>query len=148
VLSQTAEYAIRAAVALAGEPGRSLTTRDLADQTKVPAGYLSKVLQALGRAGLVKAQRGLGGGFALARSPAEMSLLDVINAVDPIQRITRCPLGLDSHRARLCSVHRRIDAGIAMVEALFAATSLAELVHESETARPLCEDISPAVTRP
>ncbi len=145
MLSQTAEYAIRAVVALAADAGRSMTTRDLAQRTKVPAGYLSKVLQSLGRAGLVKAQRGLGGGFVLARPAEGLTLLDVINAVDPIQRIKHCPLGLSAHQGNLCSVHQRIDSGIALIEALFRSTNIAELIRESAAARPLCDD--PTITR-
>jgi Rrf2 family protein len=60
----------------------------------VPAGYLSKVLQSLGRAQLVNSQRGLHGGFTLARAPSELTVWEVIQAVDPLQRIRSCPLGL------------------------------------------------------
>src|SRR6516165_4767697 len=105
VISQTAEYALRAVVALGSQRGGPMTTQDIASRTRVPAGYLSKVLQALGRAGLVEGQRGLGGGFALARPMQEMTVLDVINAVDPLQRIERCPLGRPDHKVRMCALH-------------------------------------------
>ncbi|NUQ01687.1 MAG: Rrf2 family transcriptional regulator, partial [Armatimonadetes bacterium] len=94
MISQTAEYALRAIVCLAAQPEGRLTTPQIAGATRVPAGYLSKVLQLLGRAGLVRSQRGLGGGFVLARPAELISVLDVVNAVDPIQRITGCPLEL------------------------------------------------------
>ncbi|MEO6809766.1 MAG: Rrf2 family transcriptional regulator, partial [Isosphaeraceae bacterium] len=68
MISQTAEYALRAIVFLGGHVGRPATTRQIAATTKVPVGYLSKVLQSLGKAGLVDAQRGLHGGYVLARS--------------------------------------------------------------------------------
>ena len=61
MISRTAEYALRAVVVLGSSPGGPLTTHQIAEQTRVPSGYLSKVLQALGRAGLVEAERGLRG---------------------------------------------------------------------------------------
>src|SRR4051794_16199727 len=96
----------------------------IAEKTRVPAGYLSKVLQALGRAGLVHAQRGPGGGWILAHSPDAISILDVVNAVDPMQRITTCPLGLSAHGKTLCPLHRKLDDALAHVEEAFRSTSL------------------------
>ena len=60
LISQTAEYALRAVISLARDPSTAQTTRQIAASTHVPAGYLSKVLQALGRAEIVVSQRGLG----------------------------------------------------------------------------------------
>lgn len=95
--SQTAEYALRAVVWLASHPDRVLSTKKISTATKVPAGYQSKVLQALARGRLVVSNLGRGGGFLLARSPKRISVLDVINSVDGIQRIRYCPLGLRLH---------------------------------------------------
>ena len=53
MISQTAEYALCAVVVLGSQPGRPMTTQDVARVSRVPGDYLSKVLQALGRAGLV-----------------------------------------------------------------------------------------------
>jgi Rrf2 family protein len=139
MISQTAEYALRAVVVLGSSAGKPLTTRQIAEQTQVPSGYLSKVLQALGRAGLVQAQRGLYGGFVLGRSLDELTILDVINAVDPLERIDHCPLGLAAHRSRLCALHRRLDEGIAQVEELFGSTTIAQLLPDGNRQKALCE---------
>lgn len=128
MFSQTADYALRAAVCLSQADGAPLTTQQIADATHVPVGYLYKVLQSLGRAALVTSRRGLYGGYALARAPAEICLLDVINAVHPIQRITTCPLGLAIHARALCRLHKRLDRAIATIEQTFAETSLADLL--------------------
>src|SRR5438067_9463549 len=124
MISQTAEYALRAVVCLGTEGARPLTTQAIADRARVPAGYLAKVLQSLGRAGIVGSQRGLRGGFVLARTLDELTVLDVINAVDPLKRIKRCPLGLAAHGQRLCPLHQRLDEGIALVESLFEGTTI------------------------
>jgi Rrf2 family transcriptional regulator, nitric oxide-sensitive transcriptional repressor len=139
MISRTAEYALRAVVMLGSNPGRLRTTQQLAEQTRVPSGYLSKVLQALGRAGLVEAQRGLYGGFVLSRPLDEMTILDVINAVDPLKRIERCPLGIATHGNRLCALHRRLDQGIAQIKALYGATTVGQLLDEQNPCQPLCE---------
>ena len=131
MLSQTVEYALRAVVCLAGAPEGRLTTPQIAAETQVPPGYLSKLLQALGRAGVVASQRGLGGGFTLGRPAEELSVLDVVNAVDPLRRIAACPLGKREHQLHLCPLHRRLDAAIASVEAAFAATTIAEIIAEN-----------------
>jgi len=138
VLSQTVEYALRAVVYLAGEAGEGRTTDEIAKTTLVPRAYLSKVLQALGRAGIVHSQRGLGGGMTLSRSPAELTILEVVNAVEPIQRIRTCPLELAAHGVQLCPLHKRLDNALAMVEDAFANSTLAEVLAEPSRSKPLC----------
>ena len=82
--------------------------------------------------------RGVGGGVQLARRPEELTILDVVNAVDPIQRINTCPLGLKTHGVRLCSLHRRMDDALKVMEAAFRATTLAELLQDTNPSVPLC----------
>jgi Rrf2 family protein len=135
VISQTAEYALRAVVHLAAGPSAPRTTRQIAAATRVPAPFLSKVMQGLGRAGLVRSQRGLRGGFKLARDPAELTILDVVNAVDPLRRIRGCPLDLPEHGLNLCPLHRRLDDAAALVEDAFRQTTVAELLP-AKTRRP------------
>ena len=137
MISQTSEYALRAVVALGGGPGRSMSTQQIAAQTKIPASYLSKVLQSLGRAGVVASQRGQRGGFVLARPLDELTILDVINAVDPLVRIEHCPLDLPEHRRRLCPLHKRLDEGLAYLESLYGGTTIAELLDGRVPGPPL-----------
>jgi Rrf2 family protein len=138
LLSQTAEYALRAIVVLAADMRSAWTTQAIAAKTLVPQDYLNKVLQPLTRAGLVTAQRGRNGGFMLTRSPEEVSVLDVISVVDPLQRIKRCPLGLKSH-AKLCPLHRKLDDAMRIVEDAFRSTTIAEILADATPIRPLCE---------
>src|SRR3954470_11607335 len=115
MFSQTAEYALRVIVFLGTLRGAPATTKQIAAATRVPEGYLAKILQSLGRAGLVQSQRGLHGGSVLARDPAEVTIYDVVTASSPLPRIRTCPLGLPSHGTKLCAVHRRLDDALAMV---------------------------------
>lgn len=138
MISQTTEYALRAVVWLASQPERPLTAQQIAECTRVPAGYLAKVLQGLSRAGLLHSQRGLGGGFTLARPASELTMWDVVQAVDPINRITKCPLGFEAHGNRLCSLHRELDEAIAAVQKRFSKCTLASLIEDTDDAGPLC----------
>jgi Rrf2 family protein len=139
MFSQTVEYALRAVVFLAHEAPRACTTDEIATATLVPKAYLSKVLQNLSRTGVVHSQRGVGGGMTLVKTPAELTILEVVNAVEPIGRIHTCPLGLKSHGVNLCPLHRRVDAALEMVEHAFANSTLAEVLAEPTTSKPLCD---------
>ena len=133
VLSQTSEYALRAVSYLAKQHPRMLTVTEIASAADIPAAYLVKVLQALAREDIVVSQRGHGGGVRLARSLDELTMLDVINAVDPIARITSCPLGLAKHRKHLCPVHSRIDRALEILEQTFSGATIAQLLNEEST---------------
>jgi Rrf2 family protein len=138
MISQTVEYALRAMVHLADYSPEARTTDQIAVATRTPKPYLSKVLQLLARAGLVRSQRGLGGGVALIADPQDVTILQVVNAVDPIGRIHQCPLGIASHGKRLCPLHRRLDNALEEMERAFGDTTLAEVLADP-TIAPLCE---------
>lgn len=138
MFSQTVEYALRAVCHLADQSPSPRTTEQIARVTKVPAPYLSKVLQGLARSGIVRSQRGIHGGISLAVPPDELTILRVVNAVDPIQRIRQCPLGLAAHGVRLCPLHKRLDNALALVEDAFGSTTLAEVLAEPTESIPLC----------
>src|SRR5690349_4393929 len=129
MLSQTADYALRAVVALACRGDRPVTARQLAEATGIPASYLAKVLHGLVRSGLVRSSRGTSGGFGLADPPEGVSVLDVVNAVEPNRR---SPGRLSARPDCPCGLHRRIDAGLSMAEALFASSTIAELVGDRD----------------
>ena len=137
MISQTVEYALRAIVYLAGQDD-ARTTQQISEVTKVPPAYLAKVLQNLNRAGLVRSHRGLYGGFSQGKLPAELTIWEVVQAVEPIRRITSCPLELESHRTRLCPLHRRLDDALALVEKAFRETTIADILAEPTTSKPLC----------
>jgi Rrf2 family protein len=124
---------------LAGDPEKSWTAQEIAAQSLVPQDYLIKVMQALTRHGLVGSQRGRGGGFFLSRPPGAITVLGVIDAVDPLRRIKKCPLGIKAHGTTLCPLHRRLDDAIRTVEEAFASTTIGELLNDPSPIRPLRE---------
>jgi Rrf2 family protein len=139
MFTQKVEYALRAVVHLASEAPQARTVDQIAQATNVPPAYLAKVIQGMAHAGVVRSQRGVGGGISLVKSPAELTILEVVQAVDPIRRIRQCPLGLAAHGVRLCPLHRRLDEALALVEAAFANTTLAEILAEPTQSVPLCD---------
>ena len=139
MFSKKVEYALRAVIHLADQTPASRTTDQIAAATKVPRAYLAKLLLALCRKGVMQSQRGVGGGMTLMKTPEQLTILEVVNAVDPIVRLTTCPLGLAAHGVRLCPLHKRLDNALAMVEDAFRSTTLAEVLAEPSESIPLCD---------
>jgi Rrf2 family nitric oxide-sensitive transcriptional repressor len=139
MISQTAEYALRAIVFIADHPDQAHTADAIAQGTKVPVGYLAKIMQILTKAGLVTSQRGLYGGFTLKREPRELTVYDVVQCIDPIHRIHSCPLELEDHGSGLCPLHRTLDNALAVIETQFKKMTVHQLLNQPQnTLHPLC----------
>jgi Rrf2 family protein len=138
MLPKTAEYALRAVVFLGQDARHPVSADNLAEATKVPRRYLNKVLQELVEEGLLRSQPGPGGGYALAESPEKVSILDVVTAVAPLERIVRCPLGLRSHIS-LCPLRKELDRVYAETEAALARVTISQLIGSKSRITPLCE---------
>ena len=148
MFSQTVEYALRAVTYLAQNCETACTTEQIAKATNVPQAYLAKVLQSLLRSGITQSQRGIKGGIRLARGADELTLYDVVQAVDPIKRIEHCPLpsgeesgepALRNHKPHhLCPLHQRLDDALGAVEKIFRTTALSDLVAAAKAGNPLC----------
>ncbi len=139
MFSQTSEYALRAVVWLATEAEGPVGVQWIAEGTQVPESYLSKVLQQLSQAGLVISRRGVGGGHELSRPPNEITILEVINCVDPIKRITSCPLSLKSHSKKRCGMHSKLDEALQNIEAIFSQSTIDDVVNNPNCPPPLKE---------
>ena len=82
-VSTRGDYASRALLSLAlHAEGQPTSVRDVAERTGLPQPYLEQILLALKGAGLVRSKRGVGGGYVLARSPSEVTLGQIVSAVD------------------------------------------------------------------
>lgn len=138
MLPKTADYALRTVACLARNPDQLLSADELAEPTKVPRRYLHKVLQDLVQAELVRSRSGPGGGYAIARSAEQITILDVVNAVAPLERIRHCPLGLPSH-TDLCPLHRELDRAYAATEEAFSRVTIGQLLRSTSQFVPLCD---------
>ena len=131
MLSQSAEYALRAALYMARQedPG-PVRVADMARELDIPRNYLSKILHQLVRAGILRSTRGPGGGFELADAPDALALLDITQPVSPEETRVACLLG----RPRCsdenpCSAHARWTAVNAHVREFFEGTTLQDLLR-------------------
>ena len=143
LLSEACEYGLRSVVWLAGSPDEPQKVKDIAHQIQAAPGYLVKVLQDLTRAGILAARRGSNGGFTLLSDPAKLTALDVINAIDPLERIHSCPLAKKSHSHNLCPIHHRIDNAVAQIEESFREITIAEVVESDSLAELQCGRLRP-----
>jgi Rrf2 family protein len=137
-MSNTVEYALRAVVWLADHPEDTHTSVSIAEATKMPSSYLSKILKSLSIAGIATGQRGVNGGYTLARDPDGLSILEVVNAVEPVQRIRACPLGLEAHGKNLCNLHRTLDDVMRDIEKAFADHTIGQMLKAPNRVKPLC----------
>ena len=83
------------ATATEGRAEQALTAEELGEVADTTADFMHKIMQALRDAGIVASKRGPGGGFRLARDPGDITLLEIVNAVQGEVRVNRCVIGLD-----------------------------------------------------
>ncbi len=106
-LTRKGEYAIRGIVHLAGKPLDSVCLlSEIAAAVDVPPTFLAKIFQQFSKIGLVKSFRGTGGGFMLGRAPENITLLEVVEAVEGPIIPNRCVINpSDCDRSSYCNVH-------------------------------------------
>jgi Rrf2 family protein len=136
MLSKTGLHAARAVVALARLPdGTYAGAARIAQEIGAPQNYLGKLLKALAEEGLVESQKGLGGGFRLARDPQEISLLDIVEPIEHISRWSGCILGRPAcSESEPCAIHNRWKAVRDAYLRMLQRTTVAELAAKGEPA--------------
>lgn len=128
-LTKRGDYAVRAMLALARAPrDRRTSVRRIAEEMSIPVRFLPQVMGDLVAAELVEATTGRSGGYRLARPATEITLLDVVEAVEGDSRRRTCvlrggPCGLDGH----CDVHDVFFAAQDAMLGTLAAATLADL---------------------
>lgn len=129
ILSQTATYALRAALCLAeAESKGPMRVDDIAERLDVPRNYLSKILHALARSGVLSSTRGPGGGFRLADAPEETTLAAIVEQFDDLPGVSGCLLGRDECSDEdPCAAHDSWKGVSASVRRFFLETSVADL---------------------
>lgn len=124
-LTRAADYGVRVMVHLAGLPkGQRVPIQDLAKAAAAPESFLSKVMQRLASSRLVNSHRGASGGFELAIPAADITMLDVITAVEGPLSLNSClPHGDGCNRRAFCAAHHVwADAQAKLAEVLDGAT--------------------------
>lgn len=139
MISQTSEYALRACLELARRYAEGpVRVDDIAGALDVPRNYLSKILHALGRDGVVLSTRGPGGGFELGASPDELALSRVLEIFEPdlLGEEGRCVLGrIRCSDRNPCAAHERWKDVAVRTTTFFRSTTLADLIPASPTSK-------------
>ncbi len=127
--SKTCEHAIRALAYLASRPAGNLCLVDeIAEAEDMPRPFTSKILRDLVRAGLLTSSRGPGGGYALARDPEEISLLEILQIIDGTDQLDRCAVGLDlCNEFAPCPLHDEFKPLRDAIRAYLEGTTLAAM---------------------
>ena len=126
-LSKRTDYGLIAMKHLASHGNASCSAREIAVAYHIPAELLAKVLQKLVRKGLLASQQGINGGYVLARDPATISIVDVLEALEGPIAITPCEQGDDCEQWVLCSVRDPLLKVKAKVVRVLGDTSIHEL---------------------
>lgn len=138
-LGKSTRYALTASLEMAHAPDGLATVADLSRRHGIPAGALSKALQALVRAGLATGTRGVGGGYRLARPASSISMLDVVEVFQPV-RDGGGPLGAAPPRpqgqAPLAGLAGLLEEVDEYVRCTFASVSLQTLARVGARAQP------------
>jgi len=134
MLTKTADYALRAVLALARHTGeRPLTAERISELTGTPANYMSKTLYALAKNGLVRSIRGPAGGFALATAPDAITIAEIATIFADRPSTRRCLLGSGlCNPARPCAAHSRWSSVLEASRAPLATTTIADLLIDAE----------------
>jgi Rrf2 family protein len=100
-ITRETDYAVRCVLRLSETPGETVMVDEIAGTTSVSRIFLAKILQKLAKAGIVKSFRGVKGGFSLARKPKDITLLDVIEAIEGTVSMNKCVVD-----RRFCELHK------------------------------------------
>ncbi len=128
MLSQTANYALRAMGYLASREGEGpIQAQVIAEIMDVPPNFLSKIMHQLGRAGLVISVRGVNGGFQLSRPAAEIALREVVAPFTDLAVYRQCFLGRPECDGT-CGIHRQWQPIMKRIETLLTNTTIDKII--------------------
>jgi len=135
MVSQTSQYALRAVLFLASNGGGPVVAQDISDTTGVPKGYLHKILRRLGKAGILHAHRGVGGGYELVSEPCDLSVGQVLKAIEPTNTGTSRD-GEPSGEIGPDALHRLLISARKNLDAIFESTTVQDLINDDRDIQP------------
>ncbi|MCC6502987.1 MAG: Rrf2 family transcriptional regulator [Deltaproteobacteria bacterium] len=133
-ITRDGEYAVRAILHMSAQPvGTLCLISEIAEAQEVPRSYLSKIMQHLVKAGLVKSRRGARGGFFLARRPQEITLRQAIEAIEGPIFLNICLIKKgECHRDEFCPVHQVWQEAQRKLMEVLDNKTMAQLVQDAE----------------
>lgn len=145
IYSKACEYGIRALTNLARQPNQLAVVRDVSDAEGIPHYFLGKILQTMAKEGLVMSTKGPGGGFKLARPADEITLYDIKAAIDGVDDLVECAVGLAQCNDEMpCPLHDTFKPLRERIKSYLQETTLATMAEAVDRKHMLSEDGSGA----
>ena len=138
MMSRACEYGIQAIIYLARKPEREYTLiREISKELDIPHHYLGKIMQTLVKKGILVSHKGPKGGLALSKKPGEITVMDVVTAIDGVDFIPECIIGYKACDDRSnCPLHVAWCDNLEKLKLMFSHKSLSQLVHDLELLSP------------
>lgn len=127
-VSREIEYGIRGLTALATAPNHTAPTKDIAAQSNIPLPFLTKIFRRLQQAGILHSLRGKGGGVSLARKPRQITLLDIMEALDTPVCFCDCQSQDCGQKASTCGLKKTWLKAEKVLAKVFSQTKLSDLI--------------------
>ncbi len=142
VITRATEYAVRAIIFLAQQPRESIVLKkDICRTQEVTPAFLTKIFQPLIKAGIVNSQRGVGGGFLLAKDPSQVTMLDILEAEEGKLKLNHCLIDADfCQRDAYCSAHEVWHDAQREMAKVLKSYSIADLVRQEKENLQLLKD--------
>ena len=136
-LTRASDYAIRGVVYMSMQPeGAIIVIPEVAREMDVPVGFLARIFQSLSRAGIVISHRGKKGGYSMARKPVDVSLCNVIEAVEGDIKLNLCLDGYNAcDRMGFCAIRKELATVQEDLIASLQKTNFADLAVEEQAHR-------------
>jgi len=130
LVTRKMDYGLRILLVLGCRPTERLTSETLSEAIEVPRQFTLKIAQTLTKAGLIKAQRGVGGGIQLARSPDTINLFEIFSVADTPRALNECLINPDAcTRSRFCAAHRELRSIQTRLDSDLKKITLAQLIR-------------------
>lgn len=127
------DYGLRILMTLGCRPNDRLTSEELAETIEVPRQFTLKIAQSLTKAGIIKAQRGVGGGIQLAKDPESITLHDVFNATDTPRALNDCLIDpANCTRSKYCAPHRKFHEIQRVLDQHLDQVTLGDLIRDQK----------------
>ena len=127
------DYGLRILLTLGCRPNDRLTSEELAETIEVPRQFTLKIAQSLTKAGIIKAQRGVGGGIQLAQDPERITLRDIFNATDTPRALNDCLIDSTAcDRSQFCAPHQALQEIQTLLDQHLKRVTLGELIRNQK----------------
>ncbi len=134
LFSRQCEYALQAVLYLALKPQDKLTSiRELTEKLEIPYHFVSKILQDLTKKGLLISHKGPAGGFGLKKSANEITILQIIEAIDGLSFMNNCVLGFpECSNDKPCAVHKKWGEIREVIHQMLASNSILKMAEDTK----------------